>query len=95
MHHNRTGNKISSIVFNDYAYLLLTPRGERLRHGLEHDGEEARDYWIQWMRDEDRYFEPERPDLCARIEVNGLLPWIRLTTKVGAGSDEGRDNICV
>ena len=47
------------------------------------------------MRDEDRYFEPERPGLCAHIAVNGLLTWVRLTTKVDAGSDEGRDSICV
>ncbi len=32
-----------------------TPRGEQLRRGLEHNGGEARDYWIPWIRDEDRF----------------------------------------
>lgn len=52
-----------------------TPRNERLRRGLARDGEALRDYWIQWMRDEDRYFETERPDLRADIIVDGLTTW--------------------
>lgn len=52
-----------------------TPRAERLRRGLERDGEDARDYWVQWMRDEDRYFEAERPDLLADVVGNGMIPW--------------------
>ncbi|WP_298210036.1 AAA family ATPase [Ferrimicrobium sp.] len=51
------------------------PREERLRRGLARDGEEARDYWMQWMRDEDRYFESERADLHADIVVDGLVAW--------------------
>ncbi len=52
-----------------------TPRDERLRRGLARDGEAMRDYWFQWMRDEDRYFEAERPDLRADTIVDGLLAW--------------------
>jgi uridine kinase len=52
-----------------------TPRDERLRRGLARDGEAMRDYWLQWMRDEDRYFEAERPDLRADMIVDGLLAW--------------------
>lgn len=52
-----------------------TPRAERLRRGLARDGENARDYWTQWMRDEDRYFDAERPDLHADIVVDGLVAW--------------------
>jgi hypothetical protein len=35
-----------------------------------------RDYWLQWMRDEDRYFEAERPDLRADRIVDGMTTWL-------------------
>jgi uridine kinase len=53
-----------------------TPRDERLRRGLARDGEAMRAYWEQWMRDEDRYFDEERPDQRADIVLDGSQPWV-------------------
>jgi uridine kinase len=53
-----------------------TPRAERLRRGLARDGEAMRAYWEQWMRDEDRYFDQERPDQRADLVVDGSQPWL-------------------
>jgi uridine kinase len=44
-----------------YSIWIETPRAVRLSRGLERDGEHARAQWEQWMADEDRYVERERP----------------------------------
>src|SRR4051794_41016726 len=50
---------------------LATSRAERLRRGLERDGEHMLDFWRWWMAAEDRYVSDERPDLHADIRVSG------------------------
>lgn len=48
------------------------PRDERLRRGIERDGEELRDFWInEWMPLEDEYLKTS-PWLCADYVVDGL-----------------------
>jgi uridine kinase len=47
------------------------PRDLRLRRGLERDGEELRDFWLEWMRAEDAYLEQEHPDRFADVVVDG------------------------
>jgi uridine kinase len=44
-----------------YSIWIETPRAVRLSRGLERDGEQARAQWEQWMAEEDRYVERERP----------------------------------
>ena len=44
-----------------YSIWIETPRDLRLERGLERDGPHARALWEQWMEDEDRYIERERP----------------------------------
>ena len=50
-----------------YVIWVETPRDERLRRGLERDGDDAVDLWRSWMADEDAHFaaDPtrERADL--------------------------------
>jgi len=48
-----------------------TSREERLRRGLERDGEHMLEFWQWWMDAEDRYVADERPDLDADIRVDG------------------------
>jgi uridine kinase len=50
---------------------LETAREERLRRGLERDGEHMAEFWRWWMSAEDHYVEEERPDLNADIRVSG------------------------
>lgn len=47
------------------------PRDLRLRRGVERDGEELRDFWVQWMADEDRYVAAEDPASHADVVVDG------------------------
>jgi uridine kinase len=61
------------------AYLVFrvwieTPRQERLRRGLERDGEDARDLWREWMAREDAYIAAERPRERADLVVSGIGP---------------------
>jgi uridine kinase len=44
-----------------YSIWVETPRDLRLERGLERDGQQARARWEQWMEEEDRYIERERP----------------------------------
>jgi len=50
---------------------LDTSREERLRRGLERDGEHMAEFWRWWMAAEDRYVLDERPDVHADIRVSG------------------------
>ena len=47
------------------------PRDLRLRRGIERDGEELRDYWLEWMRAEDEYVAAEQPYAYADVIVDG------------------------
>ncbi|GAA4716833.1 Uridine kinase [Promicromonospora umidemergens] len=44
---------------------------ERLRRGLERDGADARDHWLQWMRDEAAHYEQEHTRARADIRLDG------------------------
>ena len=50
------------------------PRELRLARGIERDGEELRDFWLQWMKAEDQYVAAERPWAYANITVDGATP---------------------
>ena len=47
--------------FLTYSIWVDAPPDLRLARGLERDGEEARAQWEEWMAEEDRYVERERP----------------------------------
>ena len=53
--------------FLTYSIWVDAPRDLRLRRGLERDGEEARAQWEEWMAEEDRYVERERPQQRADL----------------------------
>jgi len=50
---------------------LETSRAERLRRGLERDGDHMAEFWRWWMAAEDRYVLDEHPDVHADIRVSG------------------------
>jgi uridine kinase len=69
------GVSASRNVFRPYLSLSVwieTPADERLRRGLERDGEQARDQWQQWMSDEIAWGNAERPWERADIVISGI-----------------------
>ena len=54
-----------------YAIWIETPRDVRLRRGLERDGAQTLTQWEEWMADEDRYVERERPAEHADLVLPG------------------------
>jgi uridine kinase len=69
------GVSASRNAFRPYLSLAIwieTPAEERLRRGLERDGEQARDQWRQWMADEVAWGSAERPWERADIVVSGV-----------------------
>jgi len=69
------GVSASRNAFRPYLGLAVwieTPADERLRRGLERDGEQARDQWRQWMADETAWGEAERPWTRADVVVSGV-----------------------
>lgn len=50
---------------------VRTSRAERLRRGLQRDGQQALALWEEWMRAEDEYIAAQRPDRCADLVVSG------------------------
>lgn len=53
--------------FLTYSIWVDAPRDLRLRRGLERDGADARARWEEWMAEEDRYVEQERPQQRADL----------------------------
>ena len=47
------------------------PREERLRRGVERDGEQMREFWTWWMAEEDDYVRAEQPLAHADFVVDG------------------------
>ncbi|ANC30491.1 uridine kinase family protein [Isoptericola dokdonensis] len=45
---------------------------ERLRRGLERDGEHARDHWLLWMDDEARHYAAEQTRARADVRLDGF-----------------------
>jgi len=54
-----------------YSVWIETPRDERLRRGLERDGESARAQWDEWMAREDEYIQQEKPAERADVVIDG------------------------
>lgn len=50
------------------------PRDLRLARGIERDGEELREFWLEWMHAEDAYVESEQPHAHADVIVDGATP---------------------
>ena len=68
------GVSSSREAFRPYIALSIwieTPGQERLRRGLERDGEAARPQWEEWMAREDEYIEREHPAQKADLVING------------------------
>ena len=56
----------------DVRVWVEAPYDVRLARGIERDGEEARETWVErWMPTEDRYVERDDPVSCAHIVVDG------------------------
>ena len=56
----------------DYTIWVDCPKDIRLSRGLERDGEEARDLWVNnWMKSEQIYVEKHKPRQRADLIVNG------------------------
>ena len=68
------GVSSSRRAFDDFLAFRIwieTDRNERLRRGLERDGEHMRDQWHAWMADEDAYIARENPHLRADVVIRG------------------------
>ena len=57
--------------FLTYSIWIEAPADVRLSRGLERDGEGARAKWEEWMAQEDRYIERERPHERVDLVVSG------------------------
>jgi uridine kinase len=69
------GVSASRNVFRPYLSLAVwveTPPDERLRRGLERDGEQARNQWRRWMAEEVAWGDAERPWERADVVVPGV-----------------------
>jgi uridine kinase len=57
---------------------VQTSPDERLRRGLQRDGEEARAQWLRWQAQEDAYIARDHPDRLAELIVSGENgePWL-------------------
>lgn len=56
----------------DIGLWVETPADVRLERGVERDGEEARDTWVEfWMAEEARYFEAHEPHRFAQVLIYG------------------------
>lgn len=57
----------------DLSIWVDTPREVRFERGIKRDGEGHRDLWENiWMKQDDRYFEVERPDQKAHVIFSGV-----------------------
>jgi uridine kinase len=68
------GVSSSRRAFDEYLAFRIwveTDRAERLRRGLERDGEQLRDQWLEWMASEDTYVADEHPQDRADIVIRG------------------------
>jgi uridine kinase len=68
------GVSSSRTAFRPYLAFSIwveTPRKERLRRGLERDGQDALELWNGWMAQEDDYAEREQPAKHADIVISG------------------------
>jgi uridine kinase len=57
--------------FLSFSIFVETPAEIRLRRGLDRDGLQARDLWLKWMAEEDRYLEKDDPKSNANVVFNG------------------------
>jgi uridine kinase len=58
--------------YYDLRLWIECPREERLKRGLERDGERARLQWEDWMKEEDRYIASCNPHLRAHKIIQGI-----------------------
>jgi len=54
-----------------YSIWIETGRTERLRRGLERDGEDMEGQWKKWMAEEDSFFKSDNPLERADLIVDG------------------------
>ncbi|GAB6257834.1 uridine kinase family protein [Peribacillus sp. N1] len=58
--------------YHDFTIWVECPRDQRLKRGLERDGEDARQMWEDnWMVHEDLYVGAQRPQERANLVVDG------------------------
>lgn len=58
--------------YHDFTIWVECPRDQRLKRGLERDGEDARQMWEDnWMVHEDLYVGAQRPQEGANLVVDG------------------------
>ncbi len=72
------GVSSSREAFRPYIALSIwieTPRQERLRRGLERDGETSLTQWEEWMASEDEYIEREHPEQNTDLVIDGTEPF--------------------
>ena len=55
-----------------YAVWIEAPEEERLRRGIERDGESHRSLWRRWMEDENQFFAADQTRDRANLIVPGI-----------------------
>jgi uridine kinase len=59
----------------DFGIWVEAPYDLRLRRGVARDGEDMRSQWADvWMREEQEYFDAQRPDKKADLIIDGTRP---------------------
>lgn len=57
--------------FLSFSIFVEADREIRLRRGLERDGQEAREQWLEWMRQEDQYLADHNPKSYVNVIAYG------------------------
>jgi uridine kinase len=60
----------------DIKIFVECNRKLRLKRGLERDGENALDFWKQWMIEEDKYLQEQKPQDRSNFIISGeIMKW--------------------
>lgn len=64
---------ISDQLYDKYDIKIFVEcnRKLRLKRGLERDGENALGFWIQWMAEEDKYIQEQKPQERSDFIISG------------------------
>lgn len=57
--------------FLSFSIFVKADREARLQRVLQRDGQEAKEQWLKWMREEDEYIDRDNPEWYVDLTVEG------------------------
>jgi uridine kinase len=72
--------RLDAQPFLSFSVWIEAPREERLRRGIERDGESHRALWLQWMEKEERFFSSDGTRDRADIRIDASDESLRRNT---------------